>query len=79
MIGVSRGSSAESSLKRTKRKAPPPPTSPSALLQESVSLDETLQGLPLFIFAVFVSISYQFILSLKGAVWSSVFIHLKFN
>ncbi|XP_072253201.1 cordon-bleu protein-like 1b isoform X2 [Leuresthes tenuis] len=43
MIGVSRGSSAESSLKRTKRKAPPPPTSPSALLQETVSLDETLQ------------------------------------
>ncbi|KAM4558712.1 cordon-bleu protein-like 1b [Odontesthes bonariensis] len=43
-IGVSRGSSAESSLKRTKRKAPLPPTSPSALLQESVSLDETLQA-----------------------------------
>ncbi|XP_044072076.1 cordon-bleu protein-like 1b isoform X2 [Siniperca chuatsi] len=44
MAGLSRGSSAESSLKRTKRKAPPPPTSPSAVVQEKVPLDETLQG-----------------------------------
>ncbi|XP_070694769.1 cordon-bleu protein-like 1b isoform X2 [Pempheris klunzingeri] len=44
MTGLSRGSSAESSLKRTKRKAPPPPTSPSAVVQETVSHDENLQG-----------------------------------
>uniref|UniRef100_A0A8D3AMC3 Cordon-bleu WH2 repeat protein like 1 n=1 Tax=Scophthalmus maximus TaxID=52904 RepID=A0A8D3AMC3_SCOMX len=44
MAGLSRGSSAESSLKRTKRKAPPPPTSPSAVVQETVPLDENLQG-----------------------------------
>uniref|UniRef100_A0AAQ4QGP1 Cordon-bleu WH2 repeat protein like 1 n=1 Tax=Gasterosteus aculeatus aculeatus TaxID=481459 RepID=A0AAQ4QGP1_GASAC len=44
MAGLSRGSSAESSLKRTKRKAPPPPTSPSAVVQEAVHLDESLQG-----------------------------------
>ncbi|XP_034418305.1 cordon-bleu protein-like 1b isoform X2 [Cyclopterus lumpus] len=44
MAGLSRGSSAESSLKRTKRKAPPPPTSPSAVDQETVLLDESLQG-----------------------------------
>ncbi|XP_040004623.1 cordon-bleu protein-like 1b isoform X2 [Xiphias gladius] len=44
MAGLSRGSSAESSLKRTKRKAPPPPTSPSAVVQEMVPLDENLQG-----------------------------------
>ncbi|KAK9537568.1 hypothetical protein VZT92_005173 [Zoarces viviparus] len=44
MAGLSRGSSAESSLKRTKRKAPPPPTSPSAVVQETVPLDESLQG-----------------------------------
>uniref|UniRef100_A0A3B4YCB3 Cordon-bleu WH2 repeat protein like 1 n=1 Tax=Seriola lalandi dorsalis TaxID=1841481 RepID=A0A3B4YCB3_SERLL len=37
-----------SSLKRTKRKAPPPPTSPSAVVQETVPLDENLQGLSLF-------------------------------
>ncbi|XP_023140680.2 cordon-bleu protein-like 1b isoform X1 [Amphiprion ocellaris] len=41
--GISRGSSAESSLKRTKRKAPPPPTSPGAVVQESVSVEENLQ------------------------------------
>ncbi|KAM9709657.1 cordon-bleu protein-like 1b isoform 2-T2 [Menidia menidia] len=45
MISVSRESSAESSLKRTKRKAPPPPTSPSALVQESVCLEDTLQAI----------------------------------
>uniref|UniRef100_A0A8P4JYB7 Cordon-bleu WH2 repeat protein like 1 n=1 Tax=Dicentrarchus labrax TaxID=13489 RepID=A0A8P4JYB7_DICLA len=44
MVGLSRGSSAESSLKRTKRKAPPPPTTPSAPVQETVPLDENLQG-----------------------------------
>ncbi|XP_070832548.1 cordon-bleu protein-like 1b isoform X3 [Chaetodon trifascialis] len=44
VAGLSRGSSAESSLKRTKRKAPPPPTSPSAAVQETVPLDENLQG-----------------------------------
>ncbi|KAK5861221.1 hypothetical protein PBY51_022635 [Eleginops maclovinus] len=43
MCGLSRGSSAESSLKRTKRKAPPPPTSPSTVL-EKLPLDENLQG-----------------------------------
>lgn len=48
MSGFSRGSSAESSLKRTKRKAPPPPTSPSAAVQETVPPDEKLQGLSLF-------------------------------
>lgn len=45
MARLSRGSSAESSLRRTKRKAPPPPTSPSVFDQESVPLDENLQGL----------------------------------
>ncbi|KAM9342917.1 cordon-bleu protein-like 1b isoform 2-T2 [Pholidichthys leucotaenia] len=44
MAGVSLGSSAESSLKRTKRKAPPPPTSPSPVVQKSVSPDENLQA-----------------------------------
>lgn len=44
MAGLSRGSSAESSLKRTKRKAPPPPTSPSVVVQETEPLDENLQG-----------------------------------
>ncbi|XP_049450112.1 cordon-bleu protein-like 1b isoform X1 [Epinephelus fuscoguttatus] len=44
IAGLSRGSSAESSLKRTKRKAPPPPTSPSAVVQETAPMDETLQG-----------------------------------
>nr|XP_046259097.1 cordon-bleu protein-like 1b isoform X2 [Scatophagus argus] len=44
MAGLSRGSSAESSLKRTKRKAPPPPLSPSAAVQETVPLDENVQG-----------------------------------
>lgn len=44
MAGFSRGSSAESSLKRTKRKAPPPPTSPTAGVQETAPLDEKLQG-----------------------------------
>ncbi|XP_038576372.1 cordon-bleu protein-like 1b isoform X2 [Micropterus salmoides] len=44
MVGLSRGSSAESSLKRTKRKAPPPPTSSSAVVQETVPLDENLPG-----------------------------------
>nr|XP_029135238.1 cordon-bleu protein-like 1 isoform X2 [Labrus bergylta] len=44
MSGLSRGSSAESSLKRTKRKAPPPPTSPSAASQEKVPLEENLAG-----------------------------------
>ncbi|XP_028249069.1 cordon-bleu protein-like 1b isoform X2 [Parambassis ranga] len=43
MAGLSRGSSAESSLKRTKRKAPPPPTSPSAAVLESVPLEDSLQ------------------------------------
>ncbi|XP_074551635.1 cordon-bleu protein-like 1b isoform X2 [Halichoeres trimaculatus] len=44
MSGISRGSSAESSLKRTKRKAPPPPTSPSAITQEKVPVDENMSG-----------------------------------
>ncbi|KAM8749540.1 cordon-bleu protein-like 1b isoform 2-T3 [Acanthopagrus schlegelii] len=44
IAGLSRGSSAESSLKRTKRKAPPPPTTPSAAVQEAV-LTET-ENLP---------------------------------
>ncbi|KAM9347315.1 cordon-bleu protein-like 1b isoform 1-T2 [Symphorus nematophorus] len=44
MSGLSRGSSAESSLKRTKRKAPPPPTSPTATVQEPVPVDENVQG-----------------------------------
>ncbi|XP_035859817.1 cordon-bleu protein-like 1b isoform X2 [Sander lucioperca] len=44
MAGLSRGSSAESSLKRTKRKAPPPPTSPSAVVAETVPFDENVQG-----------------------------------
>lgn len=43
VAGLSRGSSAESSLKRTKRKAPPPPTSPSAAVPETVFVDENLQ------------------------------------
>lgn len=50
MTGLSRGSSAESSLKRTKRKAPLPPTSLSAVVQETVPLDENVQGLSLFTF-----------------------------
>ncbi|XP_040912376.1 cordon-bleu protein-like 1b isoform X2 [Toxotes jaculatrix] len=44
IAGLSRGSSAESSLKRTKRKAPPPPMSPSAVVPEAVPVDENLQG-----------------------------------
>ncbi|XP_059198988.1 cordon-bleu protein-like 1b isoform X2 [Centropristis striata] len=44
MSGLSRGSSAESSLKRTKRKAPPPPMSPIAVVPETAPLDENLQG-----------------------------------
>ncbi|XP_037542870.1 cordon-bleu protein-like 1b [Nematolebias whitei] len=39
VAGVSRGSSAESSLRRTKRRAPPPPSSPSPVLQETISED----------------------------------------
>ncbi|KAM9805090.1 cordon-bleu protein-like 1b [Neosynchiropus ocellatus] len=39
---LSRGSSADSSLRRTKRKAPPPPTSPSAVVQPG----EQSQGVP---------------------------------
>ncbi|MEQ2283255.1 hypothetical protein AMECASPLE_009318 [Ameca splendens] len=45
MSPVSRGSSAESSLRRTKRKAPPPPTSPSPVVQKTVSEEEHMQGL----------------------------------
>ncbi|XP_073329193.1 cordon-bleu protein-like 1b isoform X2 [Pagrus major] len=45
IAGLSRGSSAESSLKRTKRKAPPPPTTPSAAVQEAVLTEtENLQA-----------------------------------
>ncbi|XP_028991692.1 cordon-bleu protein-like 1b isoform X2 [Betta splendens] len=44
MARLSRGSSAESSLRRTKRKAPPPPTSPSVSVQEAVPLEENSQG-----------------------------------
>ncbi|XP_034740553.1 cordon-bleu protein-like 1b isoform X4 [Etheostoma cragini] len=44
MAGLSRGSSAESSLKRTKRKAPPPPTSPSAVVPETDPFNENVQG-----------------------------------
>lgn len=54
MAGLSRRSSAESSLKRTKRKAPPPPTSPSAAVQDPVPLEETLQGLSAFTFVLYV-------------------------
>ncbi|XP_071762363.2 cordon-bleu protein-like 1b isoform X2 [Centroberyx gerrardi] len=43
MSGLSRGSSAESSLKRTKRKAPPPPKSPSVAVQDKAPLDGNLQ------------------------------------
>ncbi|XP_061696956.1 cordon-bleu protein-like 1b isoform X2 [Syngnathoides biaculeatus] len=43
--GLSRGSSAESSLKRTKRKAPPPPTSPSGAVPETVPPRENAQDL----------------------------------
>ncbi|XP_061647538.1 cordon-bleu protein-like 1b isoform X2 [Phyllopteryx taeniolatus] len=42
--GLSRGSSAESSLKRTKRKAPPPPTSPCGAVPETVPSQENAQG-----------------------------------
>ncbi|XP_077392718.1 cordon-bleu protein-like 1b isoform X2 [Festucalex cinctus] len=41
--GLSRGSSAESSLKRTKRKAPQPPTSPSNTTPEPVPSQENVQ------------------------------------
>lgn len=41
VAGLSRGSSAESSLKRTKRKAPLPP-------QETVPVKENLQGLSVY-------------------------------
>ncbi|CAL9690354.1 unnamed protein product [Knipowitschia caucasica] len=41
---LSRGSSTESSLKRTKRKAPPPPASPSVAAPEPLSPDD-LQGI----------------------------------
>ncbi|XP_047227325.1 cordon-bleu protein-like 1b isoform X3 [Girardinichthys multiradiatus] len=44
MSPVSRGSSAESSLRRTKRKAPPPPTSPSPVVQKTVSEEEHMQA-----------------------------------
>lgn len=44
MSGASRGSSVQSSLKRTKRKAPPPPTSPSAVVHNPVSQEEPSQG-----------------------------------
>ncbi|XP_012729500.2 cordon-bleu protein-like 1b isoform X2 [Fundulus heteroclitus] len=40
---VSCGSSAESTLRRTKRKAPPPPTSPSPIVQKTGSEEEHLQ------------------------------------
>ncbi|KAG7503153.1 cordon-bleu protein-like 1 isoform X1 [Solea senegalensis] len=44
MAGLSRGSSAESSLKRTKRKAPAPPTSQSPVVHDSVGADESTGG-----------------------------------
>lgn len=44
VAGLSRGSSAESSLKRTKRKAPLPPTTSSASDQETVPVKENSQG-----------------------------------
>ncbi|XP_032385280.1 cordon-bleu protein-like 1b isoform X1 [Etheostoma spectabile] len=44
MAGLSRGSSAESSLKRTKRKAPLPPTSPSVVVPETGPFNENVQG-----------------------------------
>ncbi|XP_067372213.1 cordon-bleu protein-like 1b isoform X2 [Channa argus] len=44
MARLSRGSSAESSLKRTKRKAPQPPPSPSAGVHQTIPPDESLQG-----------------------------------
>lgn len=46
LAGLSRGSSTESSLKRTKRKAPPPPTSPTVAVQNEASLDGSLKGSP---------------------------------
>lgn len=45
VAGLSLGSSAESSLKRTKRKAPLPPTTSSASDQETVPVKENSQGL----------------------------------
>ncbi|XP_068185681.1 cordon-bleu protein-like 1b isoform X3 [Antennarius striatus] len=44
IAGLSRGSSAESSLKRVKRKAPPPPKFPIPVFQETVPADENLQA-----------------------------------
>ncbi|XP_077436254.1 cordon-bleu protein-like 1b isoform X2 [Vanacampus margaritifer] len=41
--GLSRGSSAESSLKRTKRKAPQPPTSPSSTAPETIPPQDNVQ------------------------------------
>lgn len=43
---LSRGSSTDSSLKRTKRKAPPPPTSPSAVALETLPQDELQVSAP---------------------------------
>lgn len=45
---MSRGSSVESSLKRTKRKAPLPPTTSSAAVQETVPVKENSQGLSVY-------------------------------
>uniref|UniRef100_A0A674NY19 RBD domain-containing protein n=1 Tax=Takifugu rubripes TaxID=31033 RepID=A0A674NY19_TAKRU len=44
VAGLSRGSSAESSLKRAKRKAPLPPTTSSASDQETIPMKENSQG-----------------------------------
>lgn len=46
VAGLSRGAVTESSLKRTKRKAPPPP---SAAVQETDPVKENLQGLSVYL------------------------------
>lgn len=48
VAGLSRGSSTESSLKRTKRKAPLPPTTSSAAVQEMFPVKENSQGLSVY-------------------------------
>lgn len=48
VASLSRGSSTESSLKRTKRKAPLPPTTPGAAVQETVPVKENSQGLSVY-------------------------------
>lgn len=75
MAGLSRGSSAESSLKRTKRKAPPPPTSPSAVVAETVPFDENVQGLSSFTFVNF----HDHSVGLQGSFYTSRLFHCCFE